>query len=71
MQVVTSGGKEKNSTLSHLSKNDKRVSSESGAKVDAQIPDEQQHGTATIIQSHSADVNAYKEGNLTKMIDSS
>ena len=39
--------------------------------MDAQIPDEQQHGTATILQSHSADANAYKEGNLTTMVDSS
>jgi len=39
--------------------------------VDAQIPDEEQHGTATILQSHSAHVNAYNEGNLTTKIDSS
>ena len=39
--------------------------------MDAQIPDEEQHGTATILQSHSAHVNAYNEGNLTTKIDSS
>ena len=72
LQVVESSGKgENNSTLPILSKNDKHESSESGGKVDAKIEDEKRHGTGTVLQQHTADVNAYKEGILKTMIDPS